>query len=286
MSKPDDTPFSITQDALKAMSMYALSDPEVETCGFLLGRNGVANRVVAVRNVAEDRTSTFEMSHDGILETYKEADENGEDVLAVFHSHPTSEAIPSERDKSVPDIDPVQVIVSLKDGQPRCRAWRLDVPFMGERRATEVMLFVSDDGQPFQMKPSILPWALTPGNDVLLEYTRRGYGQQTRVLSAKVKGVTSIHEGTPDEQHSVLVETPRKTDPKVIELKRIRGAQVVRESKAAQRMRLKLAMLARRAAHLVQEQSYDDLPEIMAILAAAFPADVSTTVKITEGKTQ
>jgi [CysO sulfur-carrier protein]-S-L-cysteine hydrolase len=276
LSKPDDTPLSITTEALQAASRHALFDPTVEACGFILGRRGVGSRVVGVRNVAEHPAATFEMHHQGILDTYAEADGNGEDVIAVYHSHPTSEAIPSELDRQVPDVDPAQLIISLKDGQPRCRAWRIDVPFVGERRATEVMLHVSEDGQPFVMAPPVLPWALTPGNSVLVEYVRVGH-PGNRVVAVKVLGGTG--DGSEDAPMVVKFETTRKIDPKFLDLSRVRAVTVLRESKAAASLRHKSAMLARRAAHLMANQQYDDVPEILAVLAAAFPPGIAVTEK-------
>lgn len=278
MSKPNDTPLSVTAEALQTVSALALHSPDVEVCGFLLGTNDVANHVVAVRNDAPDPRHTFVMNTDGILETYKEADANGQDVLAVWHSHPASEAIPSEHDKAVPDIDPVQLIVSLKDGQPRCRAWRLSTPYVGERQATEVMVHVSDDGQPFVMKPSVVPWALQKGNQVRIRYSRTEHGISSRVVTATVKGWSTANDVLVDH-HAVLLETKRKTDPKMIDLSRIRGVEVLHEAAAAQRMRHKMTMLGRRAAHLMQNQRYDDLADIIAVLSAAFPSNIASTVE-------
>ena len=50
----------------------------------------------------------------------------GLEVLAVYHSHPTSEPVPSRTDLQrnySPEV--VNLIISLQSGQPTVRAWWL-----------------------------------------------------------------------------------------------------------------------------------------------------------------
>jgi len=53
--------------------------------------------------------------------------EYGMEHVAIYHSHPTSEAVPSKTDREVNYYGPemVHFIISLKDGTPVMRGWRL-----------------------------------------------------------------------------------------------------------------------------------------------------------------
>ena len=51
----------------------------------------------------------------------------GTELLAIYHSHPTSEPIPSRTDleRNYYGSDVVHFIISLKDAEPRMRGWWL-----------------------------------------------------------------------------------------------------------------------------------------------------------------
>lgn len=216
------------------------------------------------------------MHQDGILAAFAEADQRDEELIAVYHSHPTSEAIPSEADRSVPDIAPAQLIVSMTKDEPVQRAWRLSVPFIGQRDAREVLLHVSDDGQPFLGDPPAVPWSLMMGNVVQISYSRYGHAQH-RTIQATVIG----HE---NDDNTVRLETRQKIDPKQIPIERIKATAVVSESEAAKRMRSKMVLLARHMAHLISAGDVDEVPQIVAVLAAAFPTSIDHHAPVGGGK--
>jgi proteasome lid subunit RPN8/RPN11 len=56
----------------------------------------------------------------------RDMERRGIEVLAVYHSHPASAAVPSRKDRErnySPDV--VNLIISLQDGTPRMRGWWL-----------------------------------------------------------------------------------------------------------------------------------------------------------------
>jgi len=109
-----------------------------EACGLLLaaapGSTGHdrSPRFAPVRNAVQS-PHRFEMDPLDLLAVLVEADERGETVLAVVHSHVATAAEPSAADLAgVPFADSAQIIVSLAPDRadadtdaPELRAWRM-----------------------------------------------------------------------------------------------------------------------------------------------------------------
>lgn len=103
------------RDALMATCIRALPD---EGCGLLLGRSdgdhAVVSHVVASLNVAHS-AKVYEVDSKVLLAAYRRADDEGLEVLGVFHSHTHSEAYPSPTDVAqAPDPSWHYVLVSLQ----------------------------------------------------------------------------------------------------------------------------------------------------------------------------
>ena len=115
----------IPQLAYDAMLAHALAEAPNECCGFLVGREAV-ERAVPLRNALASPT-TYAVEAKELLRVNRELRTEGLDVLAVYHSHPTSAPVPSASDltqngygETVP-----HVIVGLKGDAPEVRAWWL-----------------------------------------------------------------------------------------------------------------------------------------------------------------
>jgi [CysO sulfur-carrier protein]-S-L-cysteine hydrolase len=98
-----------------------------ECCGLLLGRGEHVEEVFPGRNVDETPRTRYMMDPRDQLRAFRMMDERGWDLVAIYHSHPHTEAYPSETDKNralYPDAR--YVIVSLRTpGDPQVRAFRL-----------------------------------------------------------------------------------------------------------------------------------------------------------------
>jgi len=94
-----------------ATCIRALPD---EGCGLLLGTvDGVVADVVASRNVAAS-AKVYEIDPKVLLQTFRRADDEGLEVMGVFHSHTHSPAYPSATDiRQAPDPDWHYVLISL-----------------------------------------------------------------------------------------------------------------------------------------------------------------------------
>ena len=112
------------RDAMVATCIRALP---IEGCGLLLGTvEGVVVDVVAGNNVADSATLYEIDSHD-LLRAYRRADEEGLEVMGVFHSHTHSEAYPSPTDIGLaPDPRWHYVLVSLRDVPTEVRSFHIE----------------------------------------------------------------------------------------------------------------------------------------------------------------
>lgn len=122
-----------------------------EGCGFLLGTvaDDGDNRVTALHHAtnrrSEQRTRRYELTADDYREADAAAQEQGLDVVGVYHSHPDHPARPSETDleeATFPGF--TYVIVSVHDGVPEAlTAWAL-APDRSEFHREEVATFASE----------------------------------------------------------------------------------------------------------------------------------------------
>ena len=114
---------SVHRDAVVATCVRALPN---EGCGLLLGTpEGIVTDVIASPNVA-DSAKLYEIDSGVLLRAYRRCDEEGLNVLGVFHSHTHSEAYPSPTDvNQAPDPSWHYVLVSLRDVPSVIRSFRI-----------------------------------------------------------------------------------------------------------------------------------------------------------------
>jgi|SRR5215475_3278022 [CysO sulfur-carrier protein]-S-L-cysteine hydrolase len=96
-----------------------------EACGLLVGRESV-NRFIATKNISSD-PHQYEIDPSELISTFRSLRETGENLLAIFHSHPHGPAEPSRTDierSYYPDA--AHLIVSLAEpDRPRAVAFRI-----------------------------------------------------------------------------------------------------------------------------------------------------------------
>ncbi|MGC2175333.1 MAG: M67 family metallopeptidase [Acidimicrobiales bacterium] len=114
---------SAQREAIIATCVRALPD---EGCGLLLGTpEGTVHDVVASTNVA-DSARIYEIDPKVLLRATRQADDEGLEVIGVFHSHTHSEAYPSPTDvRQAPDPAWHYVLVSLLDAPADLRSFRV-----------------------------------------------------------------------------------------------------------------------------------------------------------------
>jgi proteasome lid subunit RPN8/RPN11 len=114
-----------------AMLAQAVAEMPNECCGLLAGtaRDGIGlvTQRYPLVNVAPNPAVEY-LAEPGLPAAVRSARERGAEVIAIYHSHPTSAPLPSRKDR---DMSPgwgeimVHLIISLAAGEPEVKAWRL-----------------------------------------------------------------------------------------------------------------------------------------------------------------
>lgn len=124
MSTPE--PVQLPAQVVEAIMAHARAGKPEEVCGIVRGRAGVAQEAVRGRNIAVERIENYEVDPQTLLRQF-EFEENGDEMLAIYHSHPVSVAYPSATDgwnAHYPDC--FYLICSLEvDAAPVLRAFRM-----------------------------------------------------------------------------------------------------------------------------------------------------------------
>ncbi len=108
----------IPQQILEDMLVYCKGMYPNEACGILAGRNNEALKIYKMTNI-ENSPVSYMMDSMEQFKTMKDMRENNLSMLAIFHSHPSSAAYPSQKDLSLVFYeDSVYVIVSLIEKEP------------------------------------------------------------------------------------------------------------------------------------------------------------------------
>jgi [CysO sulfur-carrier protein]-S-L-cysteine hydrolase len=112
-----------------AMVQHAQSELPNECCGLLGGRcDGEVLRALACYPLLNEAASPVEYRSEprSMFQAMKDMDLAKHDVVAVYHSHPNSEPLPSRMDLErsySPDV--VHLIISLSRPEVRVRGWWL-----------------------------------------------------------------------------------------------------------------------------------------------------------------
>jgi proteasome lid subunit RPN8/RPN11 len=120
----------IPDAVLRAMIEHARAELPIECCGLLAGRiegqTGVVTQRFAVRNDLASPTDYASNPHD-LLAAARATRAAGTEFLAIYHSHPRSDPVPSRKDleRNYWGDTVVHVIIGLAGDTPDVRAWWL-----------------------------------------------------------------------------------------------------------------------------------------------------------------
>jgi [CysO sulfur-carrier protein]-S-L-cysteine hydrolase len=119
------------------------TDP-AECCGLIGGsESGLAENIYRLRNVAANSQTSYEVAPEELFAAQKSMRQSGEELLAIYHSHPRSaDPTPSETDVRLAYYPAaIYLIVGLGGVQPIMRAFRISE---AERRWERVEYVIVD----------------------------------------------------------------------------------------------------------------------------------------------
>ena len=112
----------------RAIIDHARAEAPRECCGVLAGRDGVSTELYPLPNIAPGNR-LYEIDPQALYELeFRTLPDRHMEVLAIYHSHPATEAYPSETDQAQafwPDATYLICSLALPES-PVLRAFRLD----------------------------------------------------------------------------------------------------------------------------------------------------------------
>ncbi|MFO7593376.1 MAG: M67 family metallopeptidase [Pseudomonadota bacterium] len=118
---------TLPRELINRLLGHAQHSPEAEVCGLIAREANDSFKVYPVDNVAQERDHLFAMDPKGQIDAMRQMRENGEELFAIYHSHPHSPAEPSLRDlQEAAYPEALYLIISLNTkGVLEMRGFRL-----------------------------------------------------------------------------------------------------------------------------------------------------------------
>lgn len=121
---------------------HAQLSPDQEVCGLVSSKNGVPSRCFPIANVAEHPEQRFLLDAAQQIAAMAALRTAGEDLFAIYHSHPTAPAQPSAYDlEQAAYPDALYLIISLNTkGILEMRGFKIN-----QHAALEIPLVMNED---------------------------------------------------------------------------------------------------------------------------------------------
>ena len=105
---------------------HAGAEAPKEACGLIAGRDGRPTRVIRCANAHPAPVTRYSIDPREQLRAFRDMEANGEELIAIYHSHPATQAYPSPTDRAEAHYpEAFYVLVSLRDATPDLRAFRV-----------------------------------------------------------------------------------------------------------------------------------------------------------------
>ena len=101
----------LKQSDKKLLAQYSENQKPNEACAILFGKDNQVLDIFLTENIEESPVN-FTISNEQLIEGYNIAEEQKKmEVIGIFHSHPNSDAFPSNTDKKFMQSNPVVWII-------------------------------------------------------------------------------------------------------------------------------------------------------------------------------
>lgn len=105
---------------------HARAEAPKEACGLIAGRDSHPTRVIRCANAHPAPVTRYSIDPREQLRAFRDMEANGEELIAIYHSHPVTQAYPSPTDRGEAHYpEAFYVLVSLRDAAPEVRAFRV-----------------------------------------------------------------------------------------------------------------------------------------------------------------
>jgi proteasome lid subunit RPN8/RPN11 len=92
------TEIQIPRKLANQLLHLAQQSPTLEICGLIGSQNGLAQHCYSIDNVAQHPQQHFLLDAKQQIAAMSKMRELGQDLFAIYHSHPTAPALPSSED--------------------------------------------------------------------------------------------------------------------------------------------------------------------------------------------
>ena len=100
----------LSQQDKKILEEFSENQKPNESCALLFGKNNAVLELFLTENI-EKSPVNFTISNKQLIEGYEIAEKREMEVIGIFHSHPNSDAYPSNTDKKFMQSNPVAWII-------------------------------------------------------------------------------------------------------------------------------------------------------------------------------
>ena len=133
----------ISKQIYEAVIAHAQSELPNESCGYFAGKDGQVSLFYPMTNI-DASPEHFSFDPKEQFKVVKAAREQSLDLLAVYHSHPSTPARLSEEDiRLFNDPTPVYVIVSLSNPKPEMNGFNVFKPNANEVEIEKVIIEIN-----------------------------------------------------------------------------------------------------------------------------------------------
>ena len=124
----------LPRSIVNQLLQLAQKSPEEEICGLISRDRRGFRKCYPVVNAADDKKRCFALDPKGQIEAMRSMREHGEELAAIYHSHPDSPALPSLADIEQHEYPGVlYLIISLgTKGAPEMRGFHIHGRVTGE----------------------------------------------------------------------------------------------------------------------------------------------------------